>query len=103
MTVDHLATKCGSMLYHNYEWSHNEVARSLHLLLCNKYDLTQSRKLQTHRIQSVRENSNVCIKVVYDKVAEAIVIVKVCIMYLDRLKTVEVEKRKNYDLLPNEL
>ncbi|XP_029655519.1 uncharacterized protein LOC115230604 [Octopus sinensis] len=55
MTVDHLATKCGSMLYHDYTWRHNEVVRSLHLLLCNKYGLRRSRKLRTHRVQSVVE------------------------------------------------
>ncbi|XP_029656113.1 uncharacterized protein LOC115230004 [Octopus sinensis] len=29
MTVDHLATKCGSMLYHDYTWRHNEVVHGI--------------------------------------------------------------------------
>ncbi|XP_029655289.1 uncharacterized protein LOC115228998 [Octopus sinensis] len=121
LSVDHIATKCGRMLYHDYTWRHNEVVRSLHLMLCNKYGIRRSRKLRTHKVQSVVENARVCIKVntsihtsilvqhnkpdivVQDKVSGEIPIIEVGITCLDRLTTVEVEKKRKYDLLANEL
>ncbi|XP_029654854.1 uncharacterized protein LOC115228408 [Octopus sinensis] len=121
LSVDHIATKCGSMFYHDYTWRHNEVVRSLHLMLCNKYGIRRSRKLRTHKVQSVVENARVCIKVdtsihtsilvqhnkpdivVQDKVSGEILIIEVGITCLDRLTTVEVEKKRKYDLLANEL
>ncbi|XP_029654529.1 uncharacterized protein LOC115227982 [Octopus sinensis] len=109
------------MLNHDYTWRHNEVVRSLHLMLCNKYGIRRFRKLQTHKVQSVVENARVCIKVdtsihtsilvqhnkpdivVQDKVSGEILIIEVGITCLDRLTTVEVEKKRKYDLLANEL
>ncbi|KAI4293399.1 hypothetical protein PAPHI01_2673, partial [Pancytospora philotis] len=52
-TVDHLATRCKRMLAHDYTRRHNEVVRSLHLLLCNRYGLKSSRKIRLHSVQEV--------------------------------------------------
>ena len=38
-TVDHLATRCEKMLYHDYTMRHNEVIRCLHLMICNRFGI----------------------------------------------------------------
>ena len=43
-SVDHLATKCGRMLHHDYLHRHNEVLKCIHLLMCNRYGLKLRKK-----------------------------------------------------------
>lgn len=51
------------MLGHSYMHRHNEVVRSLHLLMCNKYELSSSKNMRTHSVQEVIANSNAKIRV----------------------------------------
>ena len=46
-TVDHLATQCDRMLYHDYMKRHNEVVRCIHLYMCNK--IRPSEKEETEK------------------------------------------------------
>ena len=120
-TVDHLATKCDRMLGHDYTRRHNEVLRCIHLTLCNKYGVKNSKKLRSHSVQEVVANENVEIRVdtriktdvkiqhnrpdlfVYDKKRKEITLIEVGITNLDLLTLVENEKLRKYDLVANEL
>ena len=120
-TVDHLATKCDRMLGHDYTRRHNEVLKCIHLSLCNKYGLKNSKKLKSHSVQEVVANGNVEIRVdtriktdvkiqhnrpdlfVYDKKRKEITLIEVGITNLDLLTQVENEKTRKYDLIANEL
>lgn len=62
-TVDHLATKCNRILGHDYIKRHKEVARCIHLSLCNKYGLRSSKKLKTHSVQEAITNKSTEIRV----------------------------------------
>ena len=55
--VDHLATKCDRLLSHDYMRRHNEVVRSLHLLLCTKYGLKISKPTKNHSVQETMSNN----------------------------------------------
>jgi len=120
-TVDHLATKCDRMLGHDYTRRHNEVLRCIHLTLCNKYGIKNSKKLRSHSVQEVVANENVEIRVdtrintdikiqhnrpdlfVHDKKRKEITLIEVGITNLDLLTQVENEKTRKYDLIANEL
>ncbi|XP_029656455.1 uncharacterized protein LOC115230394 [Octopus sinensis] len=120
-TVDHLATRCGRMLNSDYLRRYNEVVRCMHLHICRKYGIKQSRKLKTHSVQSTVSNEVVEIRVdttiktdtivsnnkpdifVFDKVRNIITLIKIGITSQQSLKQVEVEKLHKYDLLANEL
>jgi hypothetical protein len=120
-SVDHLATQCSRMLYYDYTWRHNEVVRCIHLLLCRKYGLKNTKKLRTHKVSSILENEKVLIKVdtviktdiivlknkpdivVFDKKQKTITIIEVGVTSQDRLQVTETEKLRKYDLLANEL
>lgn len=120
-TVDHLATQCDRMLYHDYMRRHNEVVRCIHLLLCNKFGITRRKKLRSHSVQEVVSNQNVEIRVdtrvqtsvkiqankpdivVIDKKRKEITIIEVGITSQDQLQNVETEKKRKYDVLANEL
>ena len=119
--MDHLATKCDRMLGHDYTRRHNEVLRCIHLTLCNKYGIKNSKKLRSHSVQEVIANENVEIRVdtriktdikiqhnrpvlfVYDKKRKEITLIEVGITNLDILTQVENEKSRKYDLIANEI
>ena len=42
-TVDHLATKCGKLLEHEYKHRHDEVAKAVHHHICYEYGLTKNK------------------------------------------------------------
>ena len=120
-SVDHLATKCGRMLHHDYLHRHNEVLKCIHLLLCNRYGIKMRKKLRAHKVDKYMENDRASIKVdthiltdikiqfnkpdiiVHDKVKNEIVIIEIGITSADNLKTVEMEKTRKYELLAKEL
>ena len=120
-SVDHLATRCGKMLHYDYLHRHDEVLKCLHLLLCNRYGMKNSKKLRNHKVAKYLENVSVIIKVdipiatdikvkankpdiiVFDKINNEIIIVEIGITSIENLKTVELEKLRKYDLLAKEL
>ena len=120
-TVDHLATQCDRMLYHDYTRRHNEVVRCIHLGLCTKYGLKAFPRMRSHSVQEIVANENVEIRVdtrvqtgikisanrpdilVYDKKKREITLIEVGITSQDRLLTVETEKKRKYDVLANKL
>ena len=120
-TVDHLATQCERMLYHDYMRRHNEVVRCIHLFLCNTYGLIRRKKLRSHSVQETVSNSDVTINVdtrvqtsikvqankpdivVIDKKRKEITLIEVGITSQSQLKTVETEKKRKYDLLANNM
>ena len=120
-TVDHLATQCDRMLYHDYTVRHNEVVRCIHLGLCKKYGVKASSRMRDHSVQEVIANENVEIRVdtrirtslknipdrpdimVHDKKRREIILIEVGITGQDRLQTVETEKKRKYDVLANKL
>ena len=120
-TVDHLATQCDRMLYHDYMRRHNEVVKCIHLLLCNKYDIVRRKKLRTHSVQETVSNKDVTITVdtrvntsikieackpdilVIDKKRKEILVIEIGITSQNQLITVETEKKRKYDILANHL
>jgi hypothetical protein len=120
-TVDHLATRCGRLLYINYVQRHDEVLRCLHLHYAIQYGFKKSSKLRTHKTSKFLENESATIKTdcfiftdikissnkpdifIHDKVKNKIILVEVGITSQDKLKTVETEKYRKYDLLAKEL
>ncbi|KAI5168451.1 hypothetical protein PAEPH01_0143 [Pancytospora epiphaga] len=62
-TVDHLATQCDRMLYHDYTRRHHEVVRCIHLGLCLKYGLKALPRMRLHSIQEIVTNENCEIRV----------------------------------------
>jgi len=120
-SVDHLATQCSRMLGHDYTRRHNEVVRSIHLFLCNKYGIKKSKCLRTHSVQEISANANVEIRVdtavakstkqsanrpdivVHDKKKREIILIEVGITSRDQLTIVENEKKQKYDVLANEM
>ena len=120
-TVDHLATRCDRMLGNDYMRRHNEVVRSIHLLLCNKYGFKRTNKIRSHSVQEIISNDNAEIKVdtriktdikiqcdrpdifIYDKKRKEVILIEIGITNQDLLTQVENEKMRKYDLLANEL
>ena len=120
-SVDHLATKCGRMLHHDYLHRQNEVLKCIHMLLCNRYGIINRKKLRSHKVDKFLENSRASIKVdtiistdiriqynkpdivVHDKAKNEIIIIEIGITSKDNLKTVEMEKTRKYELLGKEL
>ncbi len=120
-TIDHLATQCDRMLYHDYMRRHNEVVRCIHLCLCTKYGLKAFPRMRSHSVQEIVANENVEIRVdtrvrtgikidanrpdifVLDKKRREIILIEVGITSQDRLQTVETEKKRKYDILANKL
>jgi hypothetical protein len=106
-SIDHLATRCGRMLYYDYTWRHNEVARCLHLLLCRKFGIIRPKRLKTHRVSGMIENSSVSIRVdmpiktdrhvqynksdivIHDKLLNEATIVDIGITFQDCLQAIE--------------
>jgi hypothetical protein len=109
------------MLAHDYTRRHNEVVRSIHLLMANKYGSKRSRKVRIHSVQEVMANERAEIRVdtrvktdikvqnnrpglfVLDKRNNEITIIEVGITSQDQLQKVEAEKYRKYDLLAKEL
>jgi hypothetical protein len=120
-TVDHLATQCERMLYHDYMRRHNEIVKCIHLMLCNKYNIVRRSKLRTHSVQETVSNRDVTINVdtrantaikieackpdilIIDKKLKEITIVEIGITSPSQLITVETEKKRKYDILANHL
>ena len=120
-TVDHLATQCEKMLYHDYTRRHNEVVRCIHLGLCKKYNLKSSPKIRSHSVQEILANENAEIRVdtrvntgikidanrpdifIHDKKRKEVILIEIGITSQDRLMTVETEKKRKYDVLANKL
>jgi hypothetical protein len=120
-TVDHLATQCDRMLYHDYLRRHNEVVRCIHLGLCTKYGIKALPRLRNYSVQEIVSNENVEIRVdtrvrtgikidanrpdilVHDKKRKEIILIEIGITSQDRLQTVETEKKRKYDVLANKL
>ena len=120
-TVDHLATQCDRMLYHDYLRRHNEVVRCIHLGLCAKYGIRAFPRMRNHSVQEIVANENAEIRVdtrvrtaikidanrpdifLYDKKRREIVLIEIGITSQDRLQTVETEKKRKYDVLANKL
>ena len=120
-TVDHLATQCERMLYHDYMRRHNEIVRCIHLFLCNKYGIIRRKKLRSHSVQETVSNSEVTINVdtrvqtsikvqankpdivVIDKKRKQITLIEIGITSQSQLKTVETEKKRKYDILANNM
>ncbi|KAI4292954.1 hypothetical protein PAPHI01_2228 [Pancytospora philotis] len=120
-TVDHLATQCEKMLFHDYTRRHNEVVRCIHLSLCRKYGIKALPRMRSHSVQEIVSNENVEIRVdtrvrtgikidanrpdilVHDKKRREIILIEVGITSQDRLVTVETEKTRKYDVLANKL
>lgn len=120
-TVDHLATQCERMLYHDYMRRHNEVVKCIHLLLCNQYNIIRRKKLRDHSLQETISNNDVTITVdtriqtaikieackpdilVIDKKRKEITIIEIGIISQNQLVTVETEKKRKYDILANHL
>jgi hypothetical protein len=109
------------MLAHDYRRRHNEVVRSIHLLMANKYGFKRSRKMRNHSVQEVMANERAEIRVdtriktdikvqnsrpnllVLDKRNNEITIIEVGITSQDQLQGVEAGKYRKYDLLAKEL
>ncbi|KAI5168288.1 hypothetical protein PAEPH01_0001 [Pancytospora epiphaga] len=62
-TVDHLATQCDRMLYHDYTRRHNEVVRCMHLSLCTKYGIKAHTRMRSYSVQEIVANEDVEIRV----------------------------------------
>lgn len=95
--------------------------KSIHLLMCNKYQIKSSKKLRTHSVQEVVANDYAEIRVdtriktdikisenrpdivIFDKKKKEILIIEVGITSQDNLTKVETEKLRKYDVLANEL
>ncbi|TBU12288.1 hypothetical protein CWI38_0816p0020 [Hamiltosporidium tvaerminnensis] len=120
-TVDHLATRCGKMLGHEYTRRHNEVVRCLHLLLLNRYKFKSSKRIRSHSVQEILDNEYAKIRVyiriktdvkirnnrpdifILDKKKNKITLIEVGITSQDSLQIVEIEKLRKYDLLANKM
>lgn len=44
LTIDHIATKCVKLLDSEYKKRHDDVVKSLHLHICNKYGIVKRIK-----------------------------------------------------------
>ena len=120
-TVDHLATRCESMLGHDYTMRHNEVVRCIHLALCTKYNIKRTKRLRNHSVQETvsgpeativvdtRVKTDVKIQhnrpdiVVHDKKRKEVILVEIGITSQDQLQRVETEKQHKYDMLAKEM
>ncbi|KAM0680463.1 hypothetical protein GINT2_001523 [Glugoides intestinalis] len=99
--VDHLATKCDRMLYHDYTRRHNEVVKCLHMLVSNKYNITPKprKRIRGYSVQEVMANDRVEIRVdTRIKTTGKISHDRQDIMVLDRGWNNQASTRK-YDLL----
>jgi hypothetical protein len=120
-TVDHLARRCDRVLAHDYTRRHNEVVRTIHLLMVNKYGFKRSRKMRNHSVREVMANERAEIRAdtrietdikvqnngpdlfVLDKRNNEIAIIEVGIASQDQLQKVEAEKHRKYDPPTKEL
>lgn len=62
-TINYLATKCVRMMGFDYILRHIEVDRSIHLLLCKKYEFKKTNKIRSHSVQEFVSNDNEEIRV----------------------------------------
>lgn len=116
-SVEHLATRCASLLTSSYTGC-NEIVRILHLALCNRYGIKKTKRLRDEatvaneeaviivdtRIKTdLKLAHNKLFIVVHDKKRKVILIVEVGITSQDRLQTVESEKWHKYDVLAKKM
>ncbi|KAF7675374.1 hypothetical protein TCON_2710 [Astathelohania contejeani] len=87
----------------------------------NKYGFKKTKKLRSHSVQEIAENDLAEIRVdtrirtdilvkhnrpdifIHDKIENMIILVEIGITSQDNLQQVEVEKKRKYDLLANEI
>ncbi|KAI4293113.1 hypothetical protein PAPHI01_2387 [Pancytospora philotis] len=62
-TVDHLATQCKQMLYHDHMRRHNKAVRCLHLWYCIKYGIKTFPRKRSYSVQEFVSNKNAEIRV----------------------------------------
>ncbi|KAG0435865.1 Retrovirus-related Pol polyprotein from type-1 retrotransposable element R2 [Dictyocoela muelleri] len=121
ISIDHLATRCGMLLHSSYIRRHNEVIKSIHLRLLNKYGISTRKKLKNHKIEKVVKNDKAEILteipirtdthvrnnkpdiVVFDNEKELIYLIDIGITSIENLKKYEIEKVQKYRLLAKEM
>ena len=57
-TISHIVSKYSKVTQMNYKWRHDNVARTFHWKLCEKFSLEKLGKLHLHNPQTVTENVN---------------------------------------------
>lgn len=57
-TISHIVSKYSKVTQMNYKWRHDNVARTFHWKLCEKFSLEKLGKLHLHNPQTVTENLN---------------------------------------------
>ncbi|KAG0435891.1 hypothetical protein DMUE_4487 [Dictyocoela muelleri] len=121
ISIDHLATRCGMLLHSSYVRRHNEVVKSIHLILMNKYGISSRKKLKNHQIEKVVKNNRAEIIteipvrtdshvvnnkpdiVVFDNEKNLIYLIEIGVTSIENLKKYEVEKFQKYRLLAKEM
>ncbi|KAG0438663.1 Retrovirus-related Pol polyprotein from type-2 retrotransposable element R2DM [Dictyocoela muelleri] len=121
ISIDHLATRCGMLLHTSYIRRHNEVVKSIHLRIMNKFGITSKKKLKSHKIEKVVKNENAELisempvktdsfvtnnkpdLILFDNKRNLIYLIEIGITSLDNLKKYEVEKLQKYRLLAKEM
>ncbi|KAG0435826.1 Retrovirus-related Pol polyprotein from type-2 retrotransposable element R2DM, partial [Dictyocoela muelleri] len=121
ISVDHIATRCGSLLHSSYIRRHNEVVKSIHLRIINKYGISSRKKLKNHKIEKVVKNNNAEIIteipvrtdsniinnkpdiIIFDNQKNIIYIIEIGVTSIENLKKYEVEKLHKYRLLGKEM
>ena len=120
-SIDHLASRCGSVLLSEYTRRHDEVLRCVHLHLCSVYGLTSIKRIRHHKMQEIVLGNGVeirtdrCVKtavkltanrpdiVVKDDKRQVILLIEVGITSIERLQEVETTKARKYDPLRKEM
>ena len=119
-TVDHLATKCGKLLEHEYKHRHDEVAKAVHHHICYEYGLTKKCR-KNYTVQPVIANERVRIKfdqpittdtrvahnrpdiLVHDLRRKVATIIEIGITCGPLLANVETTKARKYEHLAGEI
>ena len=57
-TISHIVSECPKMAQREYKRRHGNVARMVHWILCEKFNLEKSEKWYLHSPQTVSENVN---------------------------------------------
>ncbi|KAI5169355.1 hypothetical protein PAEPH01_0644 [Pancytospora epiphaga] len=61
-TVDHLATQCDRMMYHDYTQRNNKVVRCICSGLCTMYGIKTRPRVRSRSVQEIGVNENVEIR-----------------------------------------
>ena len=121
LTVDHLATRCNSLVNFHYRRRHDLVVKSLHLHIARQYGLTNNASISKHKLSPLLSNNKVTIRCdvpilthvrtefnkpdlcVIDHVNKEITIIEVGITNSETLVEKEIEKLHKYSHLANDL